>query len=780
MAGEREVAGDRLPTYLTRFVGRSQELADLETLLGSNRLVTICGVGGTGKSRLAVEAARRCAGRSTGRGNRRRSCWVPLAALTEANAVPRTTAGALGLREATGTNPIEALAAALRSERTLLVLDNCEHLVAACADLIGRLLAACPSLAVLTTSRVALHVPAEHVYAIPSLGFHPSGHTSGRRREGSEATDLFLDRAATVAPVYGGGAVNLAAIDRICDRLDGLPLAIELAAGWVRVLSARDLLTEIDRSLELLASSGAFVEDRHRSLRAVLDASWQGLSQEERDVFTGLGVFTGGFTREAAEAVAGASLASLAALAERSLIQRMPEPSGGTRYHVHELVRAYAAQRMAPADRQQTEALQARHFGYFLGLVEHAEAVWDTADEVEWLDRLAADGANLARAMRWALDGEHAEEALRLAAGLFTYWIYVAAPGAVMQLLRQALALAWPRSSRTALRARAKVLNVTGYAAVTERDLAGARALFAEGLLLYQEVGDQAAVAWSLRGCGYALRSSQNLSGAEDYATRSLRICEAVGDLRGLAWSVHDLGEGALARGDLDVARTRLEDGLRRFSELGVLFGAYRAQVLLGDLHAELGAWSDALQRYGEGLNLQRAMHFSARGADILEGLAAVAVALHRLGLAARLAGAGSSWHASFGYSGYRLLRPTSRRSTAPVTAKPGEEHYGDYLAGTALSSAQAEQEAEGAIEELTAVLSAQRSGLTVRELDVLGLVALGLSNTDIAARLRVSPRTVHAHLRSIFGKLGVATRTAAAREAGRLELTPPAARGAH
>ncbi len=773
MAVGHELVEDRLPTYLTRFVGRIQETADLVRMLqGDDRLVTICGVGGSGKSRLAVEVAHRFEDSPYGRADRHRACWVPLTAVADPEAVPRTTAGALGLREVAGAYPVEALAAALRVHPTLLVLDNCEHLVAPCADLIGSLLVVCPTLVVLVTSRSALHLPVEQVYAIPSLGSHPSGYVSGHPREGSEAIELFLDRAATVAPVYASGLVDVAMIGRICERLDGLPLAIELAATWVRVLSARDLLTEIDQSLELLTSSGAVVEDRHRSLRAVLDATWQGLSDDERGVFAGLGVFTGGFTREAAGAVLGASLATLASLAERSLIQRMPDPSGGTRYHVHELVRTYAVQRLAAADRQQDEAVKARHFAYFLDLVEHTEAAWDTVAEAEWLDRLQADDANLRVAMRWALDGAHAEQGLRLAAGLFTYWIYVAAPGAVLQLLRHALALPSPPSSRTALRARAKALNVTGYAAITERDLTSARAFFAEGLHLFQELGDQESVAWSLRGYGYALRCSGDLSGAETYADRSLQLCRVIGDNRGLAWSIHDLGEGSFARQDMDGARVRLEDSARRFEELGVPFGAYRAHVLLGDLHSETGAWSKALEHYGRGLRLQRSLHFTARGADILEGLASVAVAAHRPGLAAGLAGAGASWHSSCGYGGYHRLRTNSRRSTAGAQRELGNQAWqAAYLAGVALSSEQAEQAAASTVDELASVLRARRSGLTARELDVLDLVALGLSNSVIATRLLVSPRTVHAHLRSIFDKLGVATRTAAAREVSRLDL---------
>lgn len=759
MSVDQELFADRLPTYLSRFVGREAELGELEALLmDGSRLVTLCGVGGAGKSRLAIEVARRLA-EAGDHPFPDGVFWVPLVALIDPAGVPRAVASALGLREASSNVPIDALRKALRDLNLLLVLDNCEHLAGACADLISALLEACPRVVILTTSRVALHLEVEHVVAVAALSV----------RNGS---DLFIDRATLSNPGYALTQANATTIGRICEQLDGLPLAIELAASWIRVLSARDLLTEIDRSLDVLASSSVTVASRHRSMRAVLDSSWQWLSEDDRRVFAGLGSFVGGFTREAAESVAGAGLASLASLAERSLIQRVPDSVGGTRYLVHELVRTYALERMGDADDASAEAVRARHFAYFLALVDRAEAVWDTAEEAASLELLAADQANVKAALLWALDRGHAERALRMCAGLLMFWMYTSALEQSEALLSRALTLGWDPSSPGTSRARAKALNVAGYAAIGVRDFTLAKQRFAEGLTIHERLGDLDSTAWNLRGFGWAHLLSGDVQASLGCEKQSLSICRSTGDLRGIAWSIHDLGEAAFAGGNDDEALARLEDGVARFEHLGVLFGAYRGYVMLENLHRKRGEWSAALTRCKQGLELQMTMHFITRGGDLLHGLAGVAAGLHRLQLACRLFAAADAWHAAYGFASHEYLRPYDERDAAEVRRRLGDEEWETtYAAGLRQTSEQAQQSAAAAIRELTAALESLPSGLTEREADVLRLVAVGLNNADIADRLVVSPRTVHAHLRSIFAKLAVTTRTAAAHEARRLGL---------
>ena len=765
MLVDQELHGDGLPTYLTRFIGRVEQLSALEALLVHERLITICGVGGSGKTRLSVELARRIAG-GAGRSRFRDGiCWVALAA-AEPEVVPRTIAAALGLREASSERPSESLVRALAADRRLLILDNCEHVLEACRTLLADLLPRCPNVAVLTTSRSALHADTEYVLPIPPLG------TTGSDARSDDAVAMFVDRVAMTSPGYALTGLNAATIRAICTQVEGLPLAIELAASWVRVVSPRDLLTDLETAASSLTSAGAAVADRHRSMRAVLDSSWQWLEADERRAFTCLGVFVGGFTRAAAEAVGGASLSTLASLTERALIQRMPDPVGGTRYHIHELVRTYAVERLESLDAAAVSAIRARHFDFFLRLAEDAEAAWDTAAEADWIARLQNDAANVEAALAWAIAAGEGERALQMAAGLFSFWIYTSPLRQLEALLTRILALSWDTSSTTAMRARARVLNIAGFVGITV-GFSAARDQFAEGLRLYERLGDNRGIAWSLRGIGFAELVTGRLTGRPAAQERSLAISRAIGDEAGIVWSVHDLGQAALAAGDLDQAIRNFTQSAERFGELGISYGQYRAHALLGDVHRRRSEWVTALGHYRVALDLERRIRFATRAAELLEGVAGVAAGMRHPEEAATLIGAGEVWRETFGFPRPLGFQPSfeqdlqlTRRQLSPPAFDAA------YGRGRRMSTAQAETALADAIDDLTALASPAPAGLTAREVEVLRLVASGLSNADIADRLVVSPRTVHAHLRSVFDKLGVATRTAAAREAVRLNLS--------
>ncbi len=338
MTVDKELFADTLPTYLTRFVGREREIATVLSMLHPGRLVTVCGVGGAGKTRLAIEVAKLSRARSGTTENGGGVYWVPLAAVVDPTEVPTAMATGIGLAGPLGDRPLAPVLRTLRDRQALLVLDNCEQVAAACGELVASLLAACPTVTVLATSRIPLQIPAEEVFAIPPMG----GAALPSDPFESDATALFLDRTTSIAGAYALTEHNAKTLGEICDVLHGLPLAIELAASWIPVLSPIDLLDHLRQADIALTSDTALVEDRHRSLAVILDSSWHWLSARERTVLSALAIFVGGFTREAAEAVADADLGVLAALAERSLIQRLPDARGGSRYQVHELVRHYA------------------------------------------------------------------------------------------------------------------------------------------------------------------------------------------------------------------------------------------------------------------------------------------------------------------------------------------------------------------------------------------------------------------------------------------------------
>lgn len=751
-------AAETLPTYLTRFVGRDEEIRQLRTQLAHHRLVTICGTGGLGKTRLAAEVAARAKAQFPDG-----IFWASLTGVVGDAATERAIGAAALGRPTSGVDPLASAITVIGRRRLLLVLDNCEQAAGACAAALTRLLAGCPSLRCVTTSRIALQAPGEQVYAIPPLGAGADGPDRG------DAVALFLDRAALGAPGWEVSSSS-ATIREICDRLEGLPLAIELAASWVRVLAPADLLTEISRGLDALSDAGDLVEGRHRSIQAVLATTWTWLGASEREVLARLGIFVDGFSREAARVVAGATLGILATLSERSLIRRTPQPSGGTRYHVHELVRVFAEQRLRELGAWDETEL--RHYAYAADLVRAAERTWDTADEPEALVRIAADSGNVEAAVVRAVDRGAATDALRLVGGLFAYWIYTAPLEARRLLLERALAIPAEPGEGPAVRARA--LNVAGYAWLyRDRHVAADR--FTEAIALYRQVDDRPGEAWTLRGLGYVHLVWNEPEVSDRLNRESLQICREVGDRPGIAWSLFDAAESAVARRELDRALPLLAEAEHAFAALGIDYARYRTLILLGDVHRLRRDWLSALERYREALALQRRRHFTTRGAEITEGLGALAAEVGRVDLTARLHGVAATWRRVLGTArlGYNEMDFDATHASAQRRL-PSAEWLRLFEVGQRLTVAESEVDTEKIAHDLVVWCSSPVGHLTRRELDVLGLVAEGLSNPDIATRLVLSPRTVHAHVRSIFDKLGVSSRTAAALRARELGLGAP------
>ena len=408
--------GTEIPGWLTSFVGRHDVLAQLTQLLtGESRVVTLCGLGGAGKSRLAAELAGRLAADRAGAPTT--ICWVPLASVSDPALVPTVVAGMLRLAANAGASAKDLLVRRLSAESTLLVLDNCEQVAAASAALVSMLVTRCPQLRVLTTSRIPLGLSGEQVFPVP-----PMTAADGSGGAGSDAVELFVRRSRLVAPA-GNVDPQDPAIAELCDYLAGLPLAIELAASWTRLLSPADVLNEIARGEEVLVSDLADLPDRHRNLTVMLDSTWQALDSTQQRVLAQLSIFTGSFTSEAAEVVTGASLTQLRTLVEASLIQRIPDGPTGSRFRVHELIRTFALHEAAVADPALVETAQAARFDYLLGLVEQAARATETPEEPQWLGTFDADLGNIDEAITWALDRGDSDLALRISGGLFTFWV---------------------------------------------------------------------------------------------------------------------------------------------------------------------------------------------------------------------------------------------------------------------------------------------------------------------------------------------------------------------
>lgn len=755
MTADKELFGDILPTYLTRFVGRDREIATVLSLLLSGRLVTICGVGGAGKTRLAIEVAKRSRARSGGMRDAREVFWVPLGAVIDPADVPAAVAAGIGLPGQLGDRPLAPIVRGLTNQHALLVMDNCEQVASACEELIAALLTSCPAVTVLATSRIPLELPAEKVFAIPPMG----GGALRTDPFDSDAVALFLDRASSVAGAYALTEHNAKTLGELCDMLHGLPLAIELAGSWIPVLSPRDLLDHLRQADTALASDTALVEDRHRSLAMILDSSWCWLSPRERTVLSGLAIFVGGFTREAAEAVADADLGVLAVLAERSLIQRLPDAQGGSRFQVHELVRHYALRHL-----EEDRGIRSRYFAYFLELVESRETSWNTQLEPLWSDPIHADLANMSAAMMWVLDQGDAEGALRLAVGLGRFWPFSVSPAPVrLGRLKAALALPWSPSGVTGIRARARAYWESGVLQC-RADPAAAQDLQQQGLLLYQEIGDEAGVANCILNHGAASLIRGDFQRGRREIAESLARCKACGDALGVVWAYDLLGIAAFVIGDYAEASSYLRQSATQFENLDAPLGACHALVDLGLSLRYEGTLPTALNAYRHALRYQLEYRFTTETADTLDGLAVIAAALGHLDLAASLFGTAVAWRETYHQEQWFPMPTDFGERADSVRRRLGESAWFEaYEAGMKLDSEQVMQLAEEAVSSLEKELQRRASGLTAREIDVLHLVADGLSNADIAERLVLSERTVHAHLRSIFDKLGVSSRTAAA-----------------
>jgi non-specific serine/threonine protein kinase len=755
VTADKELFGDTLPTYLTRFIGRDREIATLLSLLRPGRLVTVCGVGGAGKTRLAIEVAKRSRARSGTTHDAREVYWVPLGAVVDPTAVRAAVAAGIGLPGQLGDRPLAPIVRTLAHRLALLVLDNCEQVAGACQELLDTLLAACPMVTVLATSRIPLELSGEQVFAVPPMG----GGAVRTDPFDSDAIALFMDRASSVAGAYALTEYNAKTLREICDVLHGLPLAIELAASWIPVLSPRDLLDHLRQVDTALASDSAIVEDRHRNLAVILDSSWRWLGPRERTVLSSLAIFVGGFTREAAEAVADADLGVLAALAERSLIQRLPDARGGSRYQVHELVRHYAL-RHVDKDR----AIRRRHFAYFLELVETLETSWNSQLEPLWSNPIGADLANIGAAMIWVLDQRDADGALRMAVGLDRFWIFSVPPPAVrLAWLEAALDLPWSPTGVIGIRARAKAYLLASLLK-TRADPVAALGLAEHGRMLFERVGDEAGAANCIQHLGVAnLLTGDPEKGRREIAESLIRS-QACGDVLGVAWTYDSLGIAEFVLGRYPEASSHLLESANQFESLDAPVGACHALVDLGLTLRLEGKLLAALNAYRRALRYQREYRFTTETGDTADGLAAIAAALNRLDLAAKLHGAAFGWRETYQQEPWFPMPHDFGESAAKVRHRLGEHPWFEaYEAGMKLNSEQTMQLADDAVFSLEEDLQRRSSGLTAREIEVLQLVAAGLSNAEIADQLVVSQRTVHAHLRSIFDKLGVNTRTAAA-----------------
>jgi predicted ATPase len=594
----------------------------MDLLQTGSRLVTLTGPGGTGKTRLAIEVA--AALQETFSNG---ASFVPLAPIQDPSLVESMIAAALGVKEL-GELPLrEALLASLTNREMLLVLDNCEHVLDGIA-IVGELLASCPRLTVLATSRSPLHLSAEHEYALRPMALPASEQEADlavlRRFDG---VAFFVERAAAARHGFELTAENAPVVLAICRRLDGLPLALELAAARLRVFTPQTLLARLSRRLDLLMGGARDAPSRQQTLRAAIDWSYSLLSGAEQRLFGRLSIFAGGFSLEAAERVCGdeqapelGTLDGVASLAEKSLVQPAEEVDEELRFAILETVREYGLAQLAA--RGEDQMLRRRHASFFLELAEAAEPQLTGSEQAAWLQRLDCDIDNLRAALQQAGTSGDAKLGLRLASALWLYWQARGFLSEGRRWLEEMLA----RGPAVNPSVRAKALVRSAALAMNQTDYARATAQAKEALELYDRERDPGGRALALNVLGGVARFQGKYADAGPAIEEGLRLYRALNDRWGVALSLNNLGALAADRGEFERARTLYEESLRIEEELGAEWTIAILLSNLAEVAREQGDQNRAVALYDASLSLRRKLGDSLGIAHSLVGLAGAAL----------------------------------------------------------------------------------------------------------------------------------------------------------
>jgi predicted ATPase len=589
-----------LPYQRMPLIGRDQEVETVRSLLLDPQvnLLTITGPGGIGKTRLALQIAADLLGEFADG-----AYFVSLASITSPELVAPTILQVLGLKAAENQPTLNVLKAHLQEKRILLVLDNFEQ-VAGAAPLLGEVLAEAPGLKVIVTSRAVLHLYGEHEFAVPPLATPdlsrlPSVDNLGR----VPAVALFVSRAQAVNVGFRLNEENAAAVAELCVRLEGIPLALELAAARIKLFAPRALLKELNHRLALLSSKSLDLAPRHQTLRNAIAWSFQLLSPEEQALFTQLGVFFGGCTLEAAEAVCcpkaqsdGSLLELLASLVDKSMLLHKLMENGEPRFMLLETIREYSLEQLEAAG--QTEAARQRHLAYFLALVEAIEPGPREPDLPAWMKRLEGEHDNLRAALQWALEQRDSESCLRIAGAVWRFWQIHGHVEEGCRWMQSVLALSRGQVSQP----RAKALWGAGWLNMVKGTLQQSRRYFEEGALISRELEDPRYLGLSLHGIGAVARGQGDFEGAQVAFRESLPLFQDLGRTEDIAWTFEHLGATAIELGDFAQSVTYLTQGLELFHELGQRWPCAEALTFLGHAALQQQEYEQAETRYREAL----------------------------------------------------------------------------------------------------------------------------------------------------------------------------------
>ena len=711
---------NNLPQQATSFIGRGKQAAEIKEALGKTRLLTLTGAGGNGKTRLALQVA---ADLLDGDGD---GVWfVELAALAEPDLVPGTVAAVVGVKEQAGQPMERTLVLALKEKRLLLVLDNCEHLVAACAFLASALLRSCPGVRLLASSREPLNVSGEKTYRVPPLTLpDPKKTQTAEAMSEFESVRLFSERAQAVQPSFAVTAANAPAVASVCWRLDGIPLALELAAARVRSLSVDEINSRLDSRFRLLTGGARNTLPRQQTLRALIDWSYDLLSEPEKTLLCRLSVFAGGWTLASAEAICEGDgveewevLDLITALEDKSLV--VSEQRGERmRSRLLETVRQYACDRLG--EQGGIDAARICHRDYFLHSAEKADLGTRGPEQGQWLDWFEAEHDNLRTALDWCREEDAgAEPGLRLVKAMYRFWrvrghlaegrerlaAAVGHSGARQHPLERASALRVAsgleqvQGNLVAARALAEealalfestenarggagVLLTLGNVALMQEDLDGAREYYERGLPLYRRLGERDGIARALGNLGVVMMVQGDFAEAKVICEESLAVLRASGDTENAARALRNLGEIAYSQGNDAEARARLEEALALFRQVGTRSGTLVDSLcFLGAVALRQGSIAETRLRLAEGLRLAAETKDGWVGAEALEAWAKLCLAEGQAGCAACVLGAATQTRRLLGIPTQASSQAALEADTQAAKAVLGEPAFAEAWA---------------------------------------------------------------------------------------------------
>jgi non-specific serine/threonine protein kinase len=623
----REATPNNLPALVSSFVGRETQKTDVKKLLGENRLLTLTGVGGGGKTRLALEAGRELLERAPD------GVWlVELAPLADPSLVPQTVTTVLGLRDEAQRTSTQILTDHLKSRVSLLILDNCEHVLRAAADLVAAVLQTCPDVRILATSREGLGVAGEVIYQVPSLKIpRIREKPSLMDLQGIEAVELFASRASEVKTGFALDEGNAAAVAQICHRLDGIPLAIELAAARVKVLPPEEILKRLDNRFRLLGSSKKTGLPHHQTLKALIDWSYDQLTEPEQTLLRRLSLFAGGWTLDAAEAVCGGDdideweiLDHISSLVDKSLAEVDAESgreTGKARYRMLETIREYAREQVREKD--EGSGVLERHRDFFLALAEECEPGLTGREQSKCLSRLSAEHDNL----RLALDmtcvpGVDPEIGWRLSGSLGRYFFIAGHWNEGRKVYEEILSR--PDAARKSA-AAAAALNWAGNLAKLQGDPAQAWSHLEESLAVRREMGDEAGVAASLNNLGNVAKDLGDYEKAKSLYEESLALQRKRGDKSGIGIALHSLGIVLFSQGDYARSLEFHEESLKLRREIGDRRSEAHLLNNMGNIADAMSDYDRATVWFEEGLEVQRELNDRFAIAHTLNNLGSLA-----------------------------------------------------------------------------------------------------------------------------------------------------------